>query len=184
MPSPVSAVRLIVSLSERLDELQGSLLEDESAGASGELFCLIDELSSRLGRAAVSNPMLVADPQPECSFRYEPAIHEHADVDVPKESDCFSEVADRLGRPLRLWTDPVLIPTVSVVPEGPPIQFRWLGVEHRVASSWGPERIETGWWRGQDVHRDYYIVETTDGARFWIFRRRDDGEWFLHGCFD
>jgi protein ImuB len=53
-----------------------------------------------------------------------------------------------------------------------------------VTRSWGPERIETGWWRGQDARRDYYAVTTQLGTRFWIFRRRDDGRWFLHGCFD
>jgi protein ImuB len=51
----------------------------------------------------------------------------------------------------------------------------------------GPERIETGWWDGDDVRRDYYVAETPQGARAWIFRdhRRgtDDGEWWLHGWF-
>ena len=49
--------------------------------------------------------------------------------------------------------------------------------------SWGPERIETGWWRGDDVRRDYYVVETDAGTRWWIFRRHD-GQWFVQGCFD
>jgi protein ImuB len=57
-------------------------------------------------------------------------------------------------------------------------------VEYRVTCSRGPERIETGWWRGQDVRRDYYAVATRAGSRFWIFRRREDSRWFLHGCFD
>jgi protein ImuB len=57
-------------------------------------------------------------------------------------------------------------------------------MEYRVTSSCGPERIETGWWRGQDVRRDYYAVATQAGSRFWIFRRREDSRWFLHGCFD
>ena len=48
----------------------------------------------------------------------------------------------------------------------------------------GPERIETGWWRGLHVQRDYYRVLTDTGRRAWIFRRRDTNEWFLHGWFD
>jgi len=83
-----------------------------------------------------------------------------------------------------LLPQPLPIPTTSVVPDGPPVRFRWGDVDYSIARSWGPERIETGWWRGQDVHRDYYLVETISGARFWIYRRRDDGRWFLHGCFD
>ena len=51
----------------------------------------------------------------------------------------------------------------------------------------GPERIETGWWDGADVRRDYYVAQTPGGGRAWIFRdhRRgtDDGEWWVHGWF-
>jgi protein ImuB len=76
------------------------------------------------------------------------------------------------------------VEALAVFPEGPPGRFVWRGAEWRVASWWGPERIETGWWRGADVRRDYYVVTTQAGNRFWLFRRRDDGRWFLHGCFD
>jgi hypothetical protein len=48
---------------------------------------------------------------------------------------------------------------------------------------WGPERIETGWWRGDDVRRDYYIVETDTGERFWVFRNLLNESWYLHGIF-
>lgn len=33
----------------------------------------------------------------------------------------------------------------------------------------GPERIEAGWWDGRDVRRDYYLVETRDGQRAWVY---------------
>jgi protein ImuB len=184
LPGPVSALRLYVSVAVQLDDAQPNLLDDERAKGAGELSALIDQLSSRLGREAVTSPRLVADAQPECACRYEPAIQEPTAMDEHAAGLGSSAGGGRLGRPLRLWPDPVPIPAVSVVPGGPPVQFRWVGVEQRVAHSWGPERIETGWWRGDDVHRDYYVVETTDGSRFWIFRRRDDGGWFLHGCFD
>jgi hypothetical protein len=82
------------------------------------------------------------------------------------------------------------------------------GVRHRVTEAWGPERIETAWWRGCSVRRDYYVVETESGARWWLFRRLSSsrinqdssrinqggsppespreagrGAWFLHGQF-
>jgi protein ImuB len=50
--------------------------------------------------------------------------------------------------------------------------------------AWGPERIAAGWWRRQDVTRDYYRIETDDGMHCWVFRQRDTGAWFLHGFFD
>lgn len=87
-------------------------------------------------------------------------------------------------RPIQLWRAPVCIEVMSAVPEGPPLRIRWEGVEQRVIRSWGPERIETGWWRGGDIHRDYYIAATDRGMRFWVFRSRENGRWFVHGCFE
>ncbi len=87
-------------------------------------------------------------------------------------------------RPVRLQREPVALEVVSVVPHGPPIQFYLHGTWQRVAHAWGPERIQTGWWRGRYIQRDYYRVETTTGARFWLFRRLSDETWFLQGVFD
>lgn len=47
----------------------------------------------------------------------------------------------------------------------------------------GPERIESGWWDGGDVRRDYYLVETRTGQRGWAFRSTDGGPLLLHGWF-
>jgi protein ImuB len=70
------------------------------------------------------------------------------------------------------------------MPDGPPLRFSARAREHRIAATWGPERIETGWWRGRPVGRDYYCVETQSGRRFWLFRRLRDDKWFLHGTFE
>jgi protein ImuB len=60
----------------------------------------------------------------------------------------------------------------------------WEGLSHRIVRHWGPERIETGWWRATDVRRDYYRVELSGGLWLWIFRTRSEGTWFVHGLFD
>jgi protein ImuB len=78
---------------------------------------------------------------------------------------------------------PLLLEAVSVVPDGPPVRFRHGSQTHEVAKAHGPERIETAWWRGPTVRRDYYVVETKTGARYWLFRRLRGGGWFLHGMF-
>jgi protein ImuB len=93
-------------------------------------------------------------------------------------------VATAAARPLVLKPRPIPIEVISVVPDGPPVRFRWHAAEHVVEDSWGPERIETGWWRGPHVERDYYRVETATGQRFWVFRQNDTGKWFLHGAFE
>ena len=46
----------------------------------------------------------------------------------------------------------------------------------------GPERIESGWWHGEDVVRDYFIARTGDDALVWIYRSRGE-RWYLHGLF-
>ena len=47
----------------------------------------------------------------------------------------------------------------------------------------GPERIEAGWWDGNDVRRDYFKARTGDGSRLWVFRDLNNGQWYLHGLF-
>ena len=48
----------------------------------------------------------------------------------------------------------------------------------------GPERIESGWWDGHDVRRDYYVAQTPQGSLLWLFRSHaDPGQWQLHGYF-
>ena len=48
----------------------------------------------------------------------------------------------------------------------------------------GPERIESGWWRGGDAKRDYYRLTLATGAALWAFCDLKSGRWFLHGLFD
>lgn len=48
----------------------------------------------------------------------------------------------------------------------------------------GPERIEAGWWDGEEVRRDYYVAANMRGETFWIYREhRDPASWYLHGVF-
>ncbi|QLC73807.1 DNA polymerase Y family protein [Pseudomonas sp. LPB0260] len=48
----------------------------------------------------------------------------------------------------------------------------------------GPERIESGWWDGNDQRRDYYLIETSSGQRAWAFRPVGSaGPLWLHGWF-
>ena len=48
----------------------------------------------------------------------------------------------------------------------------------------GPERIESGWWDGHEVRRDYYVAANAQGETYWIFREhRGEQGWYLHGVF-
>ncbi|MDW8266463.1 MAG: DNA polymerase Y family protein [Gemmataceae bacterium] len=184
LAEPIAAIRLRVVAAEPLGGQQASLVE-QTAG-SRDLALLIDRLSNELGREAVVRPVLVPDPQPEYACRFEPLIgREHSrQATAGLGPSPASGLGTAAGRPLHLWDTPVRIEVLRAVPAGAPVRFRWAGKDHRVAHSRGPERIATGWWRGRDVHRDYYVVTTEAGTRYWLFRNREDGSWFLHGCFD
>lgn len=48
----------------------------------------------------------------------------------------------------------------------------------------GAERIESGWWDGGDVRRDYYRVRTASGLHGWAYRTLgEDGRLWLQGWF-
>ncbi len=75
------------------------------------------------------------------------------------------------------WLEPLPRPTWLLTVPQP-----WQGAPPRILA--GPERMETGWWDGAAVRRDYYLVETSQGRRAWVYRPpgRTDG-WMLHGWF-
>jgi len=206
----VLAVHVEVTASGPLGAQQQEFF-DAGVNRDGEkhLAVLLDRLSSRLGEKAVLRPRLHPDPQPEYANRLETVLTQnrlasppHSALRTPhsafppnpkseiRNPKFFPPVPDYqfttaiTARPLCLKPRPIPIEVISVVPDGPPIRFRWHTTEHVIQSRWGPERIETGWWRGPHVRRDYYRVETTTGQRFWLFRQNDTGKWFLHGAFE
>lgn len=197
LPAPVTNVRVEAAISAPLEHRQQSLFDDELARRRRDLAGLIDRLASRLGPRSVLRARLVADAQPELAVCYDnlqslsppsalrPPRSPRPTPHAPRTAHCpLSTIHSPPPRPLRLLARPAALVATSVLPEGPPVQFQFEGLRHRVARTWGPERIETGWWRGQTVGRDYYRVETTVGRRFWLYRRLRDGKWFLHGMFE
>ncbi|MEZ5513075.1 MAG: DNA polymerase Y family protein [Steroidobacteraceae bacterium] len=133
---------------------------------AGEMPALIEQLRARLGVDAVYGLCLVPEHRPESAWRVaEPGA---------TRSGCLS-VWSPFNRPLWLLTEPQLLQTTAT---GMP---RYHGP---LLLSDGPERIETGWWDGADVMRDYYTAVDARRARLWIFRERlPPNHWFLHGVF-
>ena len=65
-----------------------------------------------------------------------------------------------------------------------PDQFYYRGRWMPITAAQGPERLESGWWRGPSVRRDYYRVATEQGSWWWLYRDLNSGKWYLHGMFD
>lgn len=197
--APVAAIALRVLAYDTLEFHQQQMFEAASAGAAPrELALLVDRLSNRLGSHAVLRPWLLASAQPEFACQYRPlaslasrrkrsAARQRRNVPGKKAAapPAVTPPSEKPpgDRPLRLEPRPRRLVAVSVAPEGPPVKFRLAAGEQQVARYWGPERIETSWWRGRCVRRDYYQVETAAGDRYWLFRELSSGRWFLHGSF-
>ena len=148
---------------------------------------VVDTLGNRLGTDRVSRVAPFASHVPERTVRRVPPLP------MARPSWVDDPAAPR---PIRLLRRPEAIEVIAPVPDDPPIRFNWRGIAHRVRAAAGPERIAAEWWRGRqsgrrpetDLIRDYYRVEDSDGARFWIFRAGLHApdrmpQWYLHGLF-
>jgi protein ImuB len=173
LTSPVVAIHLSATMTAPLELRQQDLFEGLSRQRPGDLARLIDRLSNRLGRSMVMRSRLVPDAQPEYACHYVPMVSVSGRRTPPRAARRALP-----SRPTRLLAQP--LPLKSGITSS----FFFAGQRHDIARTWGPERIETGWWRGFAIGRDYYRIETTTGRRFWVFHRLRDDRWFLHGVFD
>ncbi|HEY2131873.1 MAG TPA: DNA polymerase Y family protein [Acetobacteraceae bacterium] len=183
----VEVIALEAEIVAPLQAPQGRLADLATPDATDRLAGVVDTLTNRLGSDQMSRAAPYASHVPERAVRHVPPLP----VSQP------SWVNDPgAPRPIRLLRRPEEIEVIAPVPDDPPIRFSWRGVAHRVRAAAGPERIAAEWWRGRragkrpdtDLVRDYYRVEDSDGARFWIFRAGLHAEdrmprWYLHGLF-
>jgi len=142
-------------------------------GASEEGFALIEQLRARLGRDGVYALGLHADHRPECMVHpLEPPTGGAAAASAALAAAALPWSATR--RPLWLLAAPQALRERH----GLPVHDGALELVR------GPERIESGWWDGTDIERDYYVACDARRAWLWIFRERAaPHRWFLHGFF-
>lgn len=167
LPQAVRNVRL---LSGPLIDLQADATElfAHDRRESGEnLPQLVERLRARLGNAAVHGLECVAEHRPEAAWRaVEPGLAKAAG----KQKTRRPAASDHSRRLRPLW----LLDT----PEPCDVE--------RLVFEEGPECIESGWWDGRDIARDYYVARNSQGARLWVFRNRRKTagpRWFVHGWF-
>jgi protein ImuB len=160
LPDRVEAIRLVSEEIAPLTAKEGDFFpvasKDSEAGAQ-----LIERLRARLGEGAVHALALRADHRPELAS--EPA----AMISSGQGRDDRHHPLFPL-RPLWLLPEPRLLGADPA------------STELKLLS--GPERIETGWWDGGDIGRDYFVGRDERGEEFWLFRDRG-GQWFVHGIF-
>lgn len=146
-------------------------LEDQSLAE------LLDRIAGKMGQQAIRRYLPEAHYWPERSLR--PALSLTEKTSTPWRKDC--------RRPILLLDRPEPVHVTAPVPDYPPLNFTYKGVLHEVAKADGPERIEREWWIDKGKHRDYYILEDSEGQRYWLFRSGHYNErgaaWFIHGFF-
>jgi len=133
----------------------------------------IDRLRARCGDDALRGLRLESGHRPEYAFRWQrpAAVDERqrvAAAPVPTRGP-------RTQRPLWLLERPLRLETQGERP--------WLDGPLRLYPE--RERIQGGWWDGEQMDRDYFRATTSRGGRLWVYRElRGPGQWYLHGIFD
>lgn len=129
---------------------------------------LIERLRVRLGAEAVYGLRVVEDHRPEAAWKAREPVMTTPAIQSGLQNDP--------GRNRPLWLLPV--PRLLNERDGLP---RWRGALRLLGEA---ERIETGWWDGGEIARDYYTAVDIRGARLWVFREREPPHrWFLQGVF-
>ncbi len=200
MSIDIQDITVEVASSALLAQHQRRLFDENPHADPQAMTALVNRLTSRMGASNVVCASLQANAQPEYSFRLRPLVEvrQRRSISAKKHSHLFA-------RPLRLFHPPrelriystlsadesfpgtsisrppallVYEPAVSAA-DGALVSTS----PEKVTRTWGPERIETGWWRGRTTCRDYWRVETEGGNHFWVFRDLRKRKWFVQGEF-
>ena len=161
LAAPVEAIRIeadtFIPFGGMTRGLFGDAREETEAWAR-----LVERLQARLGQDAVYGLGLNADHRPERAWRR--LVPDAAKQG--REENLFGP------RPLWLVEPPRSLDERGGVPQqnGP------------LALLAGPERIESGWWDGALIRRDYFIACAAGTTLLWIYREPGGG-WYLHGIF-
>ncbi len=162
----VRGIRIIAAALPNFTPGQGHLFETRAA-QNLPWDALRERLRARFGDQALYQLQSHADARPEYAWRRQAMLT--AD---PRAAQANPN-PDARRRPT--WLLPKAIP--------------WQGPLQLLE---GPERIESGWWDGHDVRRDYYLALTSTGQLAWVYCSVQSGSanttsavapWMVHGWF-
>lgn len=166
LAAPVYALELVLDEAVCSAGTAGQLLPDPAQQAQ-EFQALLDRLASRLGAERVQRLALHDDHRPE-----------RASVALPATAPAAASAPWNAAAPRPAWLLPA--PIKLVERDGHPVHGSPLALLSKA------ERIESGWFDGGLVCRDYHVAEGADHRLRWIFRAREPGgemAWYLHGLF-
>ena len=173
MPAPIIGLKVVAKKFDAFTSRSKDLLKrDHKINKhhnninNGGMNEFMDQLQARLGNNALIGINPIAEHCPE-----------YANQQSNYEEERTKVLADSVtanSRPFWLLEKPLRL----VLNNGKLYHRQVIGIIS------GPERIETYWWSGKEVQRDYYIAREHCGSRIWIFRERvGERNWYLHGYF-
>jgi protein ImuB len=160
LPSPAITMTLESEMLLPLSSVNLAFLPDEREQTEA-LARLIERLRARLGENAVQGLDAVADHRPEHAWR----------AREPGHGDGTWITGRPSARPLWLLNSPRPLAQIHEIPQ-------YEGPLTRLTAA---ERIESGWWDGGDVKREYFVARNPAQSLVWIYR--ESGGWYLHGFF-
>lgn len=181
-------LQLWAARAERYETEQERLgLGGAEESSAPDLADLIDKLGARLGLRRVLRLYPRETHVPEFAIAAVPAAFPPPPPALPKLASFPKDAT----RPLRLLERPEPVEAIALLPDGPPLRFRWRRTLHELSAFEGPERIAPPWWSASEgaSTRDYFRVEDKNGRRFWLYREglaaRECARprWFMHGFF-
>jgi protein ImuB len=180
---PGFGIETLHLLAGRCEPLRPQAIDGALTGEppAPDLAALVDRLAGRLGARRLYRWSALESDVPERSVARVAPLAPVAEWPAYPRPVCLLAPPERVEN------------VVALLPDQPPRRFTWRGRAYRVVRADGPERIYGEWWRRAaeaEAVRDYFQVETEDGARFWLYRRGDgidpatgDLSWYLHGVF-
>ena len=208
LAAPASWLRLrTVETSPWAGASTSFLPEDSRKG--DKLHELVERLSARLGAQQVVVPVTQADHRPEAMQGWTPALRAN-----PAKAAAPALNGSAAALPSASPSSSTSSRTVSAAAPPPaatalyppwllrqplPLEMRgghpyYRGKLRRLT---GPQRLEAGWWGGQEEEgghpavRDYYIAESPEAGLIWVYRERlsmplaTDAapRWYLQGLY-
>ena len=172
LPAPVKGMELASGSLQPLSACSLDAFAGANGGGRDTAPQLVERLRARLGEEAVYGVASIAEHRPEAAWQRVHALRLHA------ARSHAASLAERypgggMPRPVWLLSEPLVFSSQ---------ELQQLRRGHLVLEE-GPERIESGWWDGKGVARDYYVARQAHGARWWIFQERQTKGWYLHGVF-
>ncbi len=164
LPAPVVTIRLRGGQSQLLTARTDKFTFSDAGRRQGEPIAhLVGRISARIGDESVHGVTTVAEHRPQYAWSFK---------DPEQAANCAAVSTSR--RPL--WLLPESRPLH--LEQGIPMYQGALKLLDR------PERLETGWWDGDGIARDYYVAVNPAGNHVWVYQdRRSTSDWYLHGIF-